>query len=417
MRAAFVICEYNPFHLGHAHHIKTLKTQCRPDVVVGIMSGNFLQRGTPALLSKFQRAQIALAGGVDLVLEMPLIYATSSAEFFARGGVCIASSFGEGHLLSFGSESGSLEEIITAARLLLENKDSLDPLIRAQLKKGHRYPRAREDAFVQLFGNDLAHGLLDQPNNILALEYAKEHQRRSSPLTLHTIPRQGMGYHEEGEDPTLLPSATALRSALAQGNLDALRSGMPEKAFARFQKALNERQRPKGDPLKDLLAMTLAYHPESLLTLAEARDGLGERMLMARGILRCGTLKDYQAAVATKRYPNTRIQRLILHACLGLASLDYEIERQRDPRYSLILGLNEKGAAFLAHTRGKRSLPIVQSVKDFPREWTAPDVRASECYHALDAAYDPLADFTHPLRITPSDTGDEGVIPEENHRL
>ncbi|PKK38650.1 hypothetical protein ABB02_01956 [Clostridiaceae bacterium JG1575] len=411
MRAAFVICEYNPFHLGHAHHIKTLKTQCNPDVVVGIMSGNFLQRGTPALCSKFQRAQIALAGGVDLVLEMPLIYATSSAEFFARGGVGIASSFGENHLLCFGSESGSLEEIITAARLLLENKDSLDPLIRAQLKKGHRYPKAREEALVQLFGNEWAHGLLGQPNNILALEYAKEHLRRSSPLTLHTIPRQGMGYHEEQEDPTLLPSATALRSALAQGNLDAVRSGMPEKAFALFQQALKERKLPEGDPLKDLLALTLTYHPESLMTLPEARDGLGERMLKARGILRHGTLKDFQAAVATKRYPNTRIQRLILHACLGLAALDYETERQRDPRYSLILSLNEKGAAFLAHTRGQRSLPIVQSLKNLPREWTAPDVRASECYHALDAAYDPLWDFTHPLRITPSALTKKGPLP------
>lgn len=400
-RTVFIISEYNPFHNGHAHQIAEIRRQLSPNTIISIMSGHFVQRGEPAVLDKFSRARLAIAGGSDLVLELPAIYATSSAEFFAQGGTTIAHGLDPNGTLSFGSETGDLDKIRTVAQLLADDSGGLDAGIREELAKGLTYPAARSQAISQLSQAAVDPDLLSNPNDILAIEYVRATLKQNLTLNFHTIRRQGMGYHEHNiyEDLTNHhPSATALRRAMVENDFHRVQQGMPFVCQGLFNEMkpnllLNEAK------LKQIIHYRLSLFPEAITQLPEGSDGLGIRIANAADQLKDVSLHDFALSVKTRRFTYSRIRRLLLHLALGFDELDYAARRRQAPSYTRILALNEKGQEFLAKTRKTREIKVIQSPREVPVSDIQPDLQAARLYSLLQPRIPADSDFTYPLRV------------------
>ena len=216
VRVTGIICEFNPFHDGHKYLIEQAKELTGSDYTVCLMSGDFVQRGEPAALDKYTRTKQALEGGADLVLELPVRYALSSAGDFAAGGVCALSALGFVTDLCFGSEWGEIRLLEKTAQVLHQDQDALADAIRKKQKTGVSFAAAREQVLSQQY--DLSPSLLSQPNNTLGVEYCLAILNQDSPLQPHTIKRQGAGYHEQTLS-EIFPSATALRQNMAAENV------------------------------------------------------------------------------------------------------------------------------------------------------------------------------------------------------
>lgn len=213
MKVVGVIAEYNPFHKGHQFHLSRARELTGADYVIVVMSGNYVQRGTPAMFDKYTRAEAALRSGADLVLELPVFAATGSAEYFASGAVKLLTDTGIVTDLCFGSECGSLIELQKLADILAEEPEDYQILLRKYLKEGMNFPAARAHAMKD-YAPELASDLLDTPNNLLGLEYLKALKRLHSTILPHTIQREGNAYHDI--------TVTDGRSASASGIRDAL---------------------------------------------------------------------------------------------------------------------------------------------------------------------------------------------------
>ncbi|MEG0377612.1 MAG: nucleotidyltransferase family protein, partial [Eubacterium sp.] len=210
-----IICEYNPFHNGHAYQIKAGKTDTGSTHTLALMSGSIVQRGSFALSDKWLRAQTALLSGADLVCELPYAYAAQSAEYFAGGAIKILNALNCCDFLSFGSESGNLDSLRKIAGILAHEPPDFQKVLKDALNTGVSFPKARTIAFEALYGEHFS-SYLREPNNILGIEYLKALLRTNSPITPVTIKRQGSGYHEQAIK-TTTASASAIRKQIKAG--------------------------------------------------------------------------------------------------------------------------------------------------------------------------------------------------------
>lgn len=353
MKTVGVICEYNPFHNGHAKQLRAID-----GVKVCLMSGNFVQRGEPALLSKSVRARAAVLCGADLVLELPLTYAVSSAEGFAQGGVDVLTRMGCIDTLCFGSESGELDDIMSTSELLLTER--FQTALRSELASGVSFPRARQNAVEALGGRG---SVLEQPNDILAIEYCKAILRLQSPLRPMTVRREG-SYHESLEKEN--PSASMLRSMerwngyVPQAALEAY-AGAPRHTVQAGERAW--------------LALLRAMPEAAFEALPYGSEGLWRKVMHA-----CRTEATLDAvieAAKSKRYTHTRLKRLLLCALLGLSAQTME----RPAPYVRVLALNERGAAVVREARKRGSIPVLNAGQ------SAPDADYAETERRADALY------------------------------
>ena len=326
-----IICEYNPLHLGHKKQIDIIRSLYDDACVVCLMSGNFVQRGAPAIFDKSVRAEAALAAGADLVLELPARYALSSAEGFAAGGVSILGPFCHG--LCFGAENADGKALMDTARALL--RDEFPPLLRAALDRGCSFPAARQRALEEM-GLDAA--LLASPNNILAVEYCKAILAQDSPMAPLPIHRGG-DYHDEAPDGEN-PSATALRRLLVAG--EAWQAYVPEAVVPLFEKAVLHTQEA-GE--RAVLARLRTMEEEEFEALPYGSEGLWRKFMHA--CRRCATVEEIIAATKSKRYTRTRLDRMLMCAFLGLTAEDL-----RTPApYTRVLAFNDRGRAVLKEAK------------------------------------------------------------------
>ncbi len=332
MKIVGIICEYNPLHRGHEKQICKIRRICGADTaVVCLMSGNFVQRGTPAIVDKSTRAAAALRCGADLVLELPVEYALSSAEGFAAGGVRILGSFCDA--LCFGAENADKDALLATARALLS--DDFPPLLRAELDTGKSFPAARQAALEQM-GLDGA--LLGSPNNILAVEYCKAILSQNTPMEPLPIFRGG-SYHDEAPD-LENPSATAVRK-LMLGAHD-WKSCVPDAAVSVFEGApLHTLAAGERAILAKLRTMT---DPE-FEALPYGSEGLWRKFMHASRSE--ATLEGIIAATKSKRYTRTRIDRMVMCAFLGLSQDDL----MTTPSYTRVLGFTDRGRSVLKLAR------------------------------------------------------------------
>ena len=332
MKKVGIICEYNPLHKGHVKQFQIIRSLLGEDTaIICLMSGNFVQRGMPAIIDKSLRAKAAILCGADLVLELPVTCALSSAEGFAAGGVEILGNFCD--YLCFGSESGDVKSLTDTAQALLS--DSFPPLLREYLETGMSFPAARQAA-LEAMGLDS--DLLSLPNNILAVEYCKAILSQNVPMQPLPIIREG-SYHAEMPDADN-PSATAVRN-LMQQNLDWNPYVAPAAADVFADAPLHALQAGERAILGRLRTMTEAEFE----ALPYGSEGLWRKFMHA--CRSCATLEEIIAATKSKRYTRTRIDRMIMCAFLGISA-----ETLAEPApYTRVLAFNDTGRAVLKEAK------------------------------------------------------------------
>ena len=328
MTVVGIICEYNPFHLGHKKQIDAIRAQFGEGCgIVCLMSGNFVQRGMPAIVDKSARAKAAILCGADLVLELPITAALSSAEGFANGGVKILAPFCD--YLCFGSESADADALMHTAQLLLSEK--FPPALRQELDKGLSFPSARQIALEALGGSG---DLLVNPNDILAVEYCKAILRqgaRTKPLVIH---RQG-SYHDQIPDAEN-PSATSLRSRML--NRENWESYVPSPAADIFR---NEPLHALSAGERAMLAVLRTMNDEQFEAIPFGSEGLWRKFMHA--CRKQTTLEDILTATKSKRYTRTRLDRMAMCAFLGITAEDLSAPVP----YVRTLAFNDRGRAVL----------------------------------------------------------------------
>lgn len=339
-----ITAEYNPFHNGHLYHLEQSKLATGAQISVAAMSGNFVQRGHMAICSKWERAEAAVKCGIDLVVEIPTVFACNSAPVFASAAVEILENLGA-DWISFGSESGNIEELKEISRAMNEKEPLIEKLVREKVKEGLSYPRARRDAVALILGDEKA-DLLDLPNNILAIEYLKRIQN-AKPVT---VKRQGPGYNElePCED---IASASAIRSMVKSSkNVETL---TPEPSTEMLKKALH----PSEDKIFQIIcAKVLTSSREELDRVFAGGEGLGNKL--KNEIRKASAYDQLIQRLKSKRYTRTRIERFISHVLLDIGAPDLY------PNYIRVLAFNKTGSRYLKEVKKKDicSLPIITNI-------------------------------------------------------
>ncbi|MCM1125993.1 MAG: nucleotidyltransferase family protein [Lachnospiraceae bacterium] len=410
MKVAAIIAEYNPFHTGHKHHLSQTKELTGADYVLVIMSGDYVQRGAPALLNKYTRARMALLGGADVVLELPVLYATSSAEYFAQSAVTLAQRLGVVDILSFGSESGSLDAVTQTASALLDCESNSSPLLQTLLRSGLSYAAAKEQLLADQFSSDAdLQNLLSQPNNILGVEYCKALLSLKSSITPFTITRQGNDFHDtalyDGSAPYL--SAAAIRDFVQtrypdstkanHGNLPReLAEYIPSESRELFHNTICTDSYLVEDDLSDLLLYKLLCEADfGFDEYLDCTPSLSNRIVNHLPYYTGYT--DYCALLKTKDVTYTRISRMLLHILLELRTPDFYKtpygERDYYFPFVRLLGFRESTSPLLFSLKKNSSVPLVTKLADaqkglsfHARLFLKKEVFASALYEAVSAS-------------------------------
>lgn len=405
MNVTGIIAEYNPFHNGHLYQLSYAKEKLKADYIIVAMSGDYVQRGAPALLPKHIRAEMALLGGADLVLELPAQFSSASAEFFAEGGVSLLEGTGAVTELCFGSEEGHVENMLLIARILTEEPEAYRTLLRQHLKEGRSFPCARNLALDRYLrasslpvSAETASRLLSSPNNILGIEYCKALLKRKSSIKPVTLKRKGSGYHEAELKSRQAPSATAIRTHLQKSPKDTdtspLKELMPE-ASLRLLESSVKRNGYLTEADFDLLLhyRLLSLTPEQTAEFQDISPELARRIQ--------NRLNDYQGfsqfceLLKTREITRTRIQRGLMHVLLGIRKTPEEIP------YARVLGFRRDAAPLLKEIKKRGILPLLTRPADAP-ELLSPgalafletNTRASNIYESLLCHKEGRA-FTH----------------------
>lgn len=397
-----IVSEYNPFHNGHIHHLELSKQLTKTDFTVAVMSGNFVQRGDTALVDKWTRTEMALKGGIDLVIELPTVYAISSAENFADGAVKILNSLGVVDYLSFGSEVGEISPLNDVASILYKEPKEFSSLISAQLKSGLSYPRAREIALSQFFGTSQKYtDILNNPNNILGVEYLKSIKKHRSHIKPLTIKRDYSDYNSKTVK-NGIASATAIRTMIQNGKNP--HRVVPFETYELLDECLeNGKVIPDLSVFeKEIIYILRRMTLSEIANLPDVSEGLENRIKLAVNTV--NNLEDLISNIKTKRYTQSRIQRILLYALLNISQKDINASKRLTP-YIRVLGFNKHGKRIIsAIAAANPKLKIIVSVKKFMencndnalRNMISKDIFASNVY-TLGYKKDPIAnlDYTH----------------------
>lgn len=351
MKVTGIVAEYNPFHNGHKAHVEACR-EAGATHIVAAMSGNFVQRGSVAILDKRARAAAAIQGGVDLVVELPVPFAVATAEVFARGGVDLLSGLGCVDALSFGTECSDLTRLEAAAKAVED--PAVDARIKEELSGGISYPTARSLAVREVYGADVA-DVLEGPNNILAVEYLKELNRLSSSIAAEPVERVG-STHDALTPTDEFASASMLRILLERGDERAF-SFMPETTKVEFQRMAGVGRAPVSveESERAILSRLRILTPEDIKKAPDVSEGLENRIYNA--IQSATSLEELYDIVKTKRYTHSRIRRIVTALYLGILPED----REAVP-YIRVLGFNARGLEVLKKAKETATLPVVTKV-------------------------------------------------------
>ena len=376
MKICFAVCEYNPFHNGHLRHLEYIKEVIRPDVLAVILSGNFTQRGEIAVLDKYTRAKHAILGGADVVFELPTVFATGNAEIFAKGSVKLANAFSGNHVLCFGTESGTKESLLATANILINETKEFKTLYKQRLKSGVTTIRAKVSALEELNVENLDCELLKSPNNILGIEYTKAILSSGSPLDIHPILRQGSGYNDQVLYDEI-SSASAIRKAIDEDNLQEAKSSIPDFAFADLKSP-----RPNCDDL--IFYSILKDDKKKLKNILDCTEGLENRI---KGLIKnSSSLEELKDKLKTKRYTYSRVSRILLSSLLGIEE-KFIRKCLNSPLYLKVLAIKKHKIDLLSKLSSIVNLPIITRKKDadkldgIEKECFEKDVFASDIFN------------------------------------
>ena len=360
-----IIAEYNPFHNGHAYHLEKSKELAKANYVIAVVSGNFVQRGNVSLINKWDKANMALTNGADLVIELPTVYSISSAENFAYGAVKILDSLNIVDYISLGTELDDISILDKCADILYKQPQKFVNLLNHELSKGLSFPKARENALL-MYLNDIRKysNVLSSPNNILAIEYLKALKKLKSHIKPIAIKRKNAGYNDLNITDNFA-SATAIRKKIIDNTPAGLSKLMPPNSYRVLYNSIQ-----KGHYVKDITS----FEKEIIYTLRkmslkeienlpDVTEGLEHAIKNAANS--CNTINEFMNIIKTKRYTNTRIQRILLYALLGITKDNMKNSTKVQP-YIRVLGMNKKGKDLISVIkRSNPNLNIITSVKKY----------------------------------------------------
>jgi predicted nucleotidyltransferase len=377
MNAVGVIVEYNPFHNGHSYHVQKAREETGADLVIAVMSGNFLQRGEPALVSKWFRAEMALKGGVDIVFELPYQFAVQKADTFAKGAVEILYKAGC-KSICFGSESGSVAAFQTTLNYIKKHNNLFQQQIKHHIEKGLSYPKAMSLAYQDLPADENTVDLT-KPNNILGLQYMKAIEDGGFGLKAYTIKRKNADHHDEHFASQTIASATSIRNALfsKKSEMESIKQYVPEHTYELLNQYLNDfGQLHNWENYWPYLRYKLLQsNKEELKTVYEVEEGLENRLISFA--LHAESFMDFMEKVKTKRYTWTRLQRTCVHILTNTKKTEMN---QTEVSYLRLLGMTERGRAYLNKLKHHLDIPIVSKLSSFSNSQIELDIRSSRIY-------------------------------------
>ena len=401
-----IIAEYNPFHNGHLYHIKKSKEITGSDYTVAIISGNFVQRGSASIVDKWSKAQIVLQNGVDLVIELPLLYSISSGENFADGAIKILNSLGIIDYLSFGSETDDIQFLNFLANILYNEPAEYRKMLSDELNKGLSFPTARENAIIKyikssnskdktILGDfeksaneitkisniDKIKEVLSSPNNILGIEYLKALKKYKSNIKPVCVKRFGINHNGTSTnskyeshiitqntiaDVTSYASASEIRNYINSNDLSAVKKFMPENSYSILEKDFKDEHIVSNlQSFEKIIFYNLRKMSiEEIANLPEVTEGLEYSIKKAAN--NCNSIQNFIKSVKSKRYTQTRLQRILVYALLGITKQDMELSKKIKAPYIRILGCNENGKKLLSKIVSKNTnLSVITSIKKF----------------------------------------------------
>lgn len=398
MNITGIITEYNPFHKGHLYHLNSAIKTTNCDGIVCIMSGNFVQRGGPAIIDKYKRAEIAVLNGVDLVLELPCFYSVSSAEFFAKGSVSILNSIGVVNNIFFGSECGDIEKLKYIANFLTNEPNEFKAEIKNNLNLGLTYAKAREISLNKFLKDDSLKDILKSSNNILAIEYIKALIKLNSNIVPLTLKREGSNYNDKNFT-SIFASATSIREYLKKNmELDKINNYLPITTINYLEnlKAGNYKFVFEEDMYKYIKYRILSNNI-NFENIQEVKEGLDNKII--KEIYTSNSFDDFILNIKSKRYTYTKISRLLTQIFLSFDTYNYMELLDENNLYARILAFNENGRKIIKEMKKKSQIPIITKIsKGNNNPLLNLDINATKTYSILNSSLDPLSDFlTNPI--------------------
>lgn len=359
-----IIAEYNPFHNGHLLHLTKSKEEIGAEYSICIMSGNFVQRGNTSIVNKWVKAEMALKNGIDLVLELPTVYSISSAENFAEGAIKLLNSLKIVDTVSFGSENSDIDILNKISGILYEEPKQYLEFLNKELKKGLSFPKARENAILLYLNDKKYSNILNQPNNTLAIEYLKALKKYKSHIIPISIKREKAFYNSNCIVDEYA-SATAIRNMIVNSQFNDIRKVMPRIAYDLLMQEIENNQYvidiSKFE--KEILYSIRRLSTVDLKKFPEVNEGLENAIKNAANS--CNTLAELINIIKTKRYTQTRIQRILLYILLNITKKNMYISRKTVP-YTRILGYSPKGKELISEIyKANPKISLITSVKNF----------------------------------------------------
>ena len=407
-----IIAEYNPFHNGHLYHLLQAKDLAQADYVVAVISGNFTQRGDTSIVDKWTKAYMAICGGCDLVLELPTVYSISSAENFASGAIKILDSLKIVDSIAFGAEASDLATLNNIANVLYTEPRGYTNILTHELQKGISFPSARENAIL-MYLNDIKRyaNILNSPNNILAIEYLKALKTQKSNMNPIMVKRSKVYYNDDRivDD---FASATAIRKLIKRREYEDLRKVVPRSTYKILSKQIRDGNIVLGleNFEKEIIYTLRKMSIREIANLPDVSEGLEN--LIKNSADNCNDMSKLIANIKSKRYTQTRIQRILLYALLGIDKKMMEDSKKVTP-YVRVLGFTNKGKELISEINKRNpKINMITSVKKFIEKNNKPsnrtimqmlqkDIFATDVYTlGFDFESKANLDFTNNMIIT-----------------
>lgn len=398
MKVCGIIAEYNPFHNGHLYHLKEARRKTGADIIIVVMSGNFLQRGEPSIIDKWSRAEAALNNGADIVVELPVDFSVQPADYFAAGAVSILNSL-RCDVLCFGSEDGKSESFKKAAEMYVDHEDELNELFKSTHQKNHTYAQNFNDVLKGYFTSFPLD--LSKPNNILGFAYAKEIKRNSYDMSIQTIERLNSQYHDTDFDLTHnIASATAIRTALLNNSrkLDELKQYLPDHTIGSLQSQPNVSWK---DFFPFLNYQISVLSTEQLSRIYMMETGLEYRF--KEKIDKVTSMEELLEKMKTKQLTWVSLQRICFHILLNNTKVSM-LERLNEIRAVRLLGFTSKGQSYISQHKKEFDIKLISNMNKKTASLALQDIRAGNVYRLADKTEILQQDFytkpVHSIDIT-----------------
>lgn len=393
MNITGIITEYNPFHNGHKFHLEESKKQTKSDGTICIMSGNFVQRGGPAIIDKWKRTEMALNNGVDLIIELPTFYAVSSAEFFAKGAVSILNSLNIVNNLFFGSEIGDAKALSEIAKTLISEDERFQNILKENLSLGLTFAKAREKSLIEYLNSSEINNIITSSNNILGIEYIKAILKLNSSINPLALKREGSNYNDKSLSQTF-SSATSIREVLKNtSNIEDLKNIIPLESYEVFSKLQEQDYRfTFEEEMFKYIKYKIQTNCVNFNNLYEVTEGLDNKII--KEISSSNSLHEFILKIKSKRYTYSKISRILTHIYLGLDNDDFKDIANENNLYVRVLGFNKTGREILSLIKANSSIPLITKVPRFTNNPLLKfDLQATACYSLLNDKVNPFNDY------------------------